>query len=586
MPRLYWQSAADAKAARKRRKDEDTSASHKPPDVSGAEFTVPVPESVQDLAVDERKQKEIRDWLTDSLSPDLFEALSENGQTAPRILLVRGPAGCGKTTTIRLLAKSLDIEVREYALAEDEVHILHGDDDVGVDRKQPQQYAPSHTKNFESFLKDSDRYICTGTCHKPKRINLVEELPNVFVMRPAEFQSLIRRYVKLFPQHTPIVFTWTTCANTTDAFRVFTSAMMTELNFKQIDFNPVSKTLLRKSLTRLPVASLIPKDELDSIIEWCSGDLRVLFNEIELKFKYALDDVSPGSPVVKKKVKKSATGKMLSQRQLFGNNFHLLGKIIYPKRLLNDTSADYETNQRRFPLVTSPSLISRDMPWTSINLILKLHQLYLKRIRSVDQAARCSDVLSLSEIISRADFMENRAYFQNYAADISISGLMYSIPPQLVDEDGKAVCKSNNCGLILQRTPVIYSCDEFCKNMRRTALTLPQHEPDFLSCHKPADLFTDILSLLSHPDYLHQLRPSQVTAMISEISAMAKKCGSQSNDDKNDAEANYNQESCYVTRKLSEVRLRDCDTSSGIRNHIRIKGLGDSDDPDDYQIDD
>jgi cell cycle checkpoint protein len=587
----------EEKPVRKRRinaKNGDGCSNIRPPDASDAQFTVPTPESVRELAVDDRKQKEISDWFNDIfVNSDVFEALAEPGQTVPRFALVKGPAGCGKTTAIRLIAQSLGIHVREYMFEEDSAHTLHPDYEDEQNDRVPEQFAPSHTKKFETFLKDSDRYARSGSSGSSNQIILVEDLPHVFVMRPIEFQSIIRRFVRMYPQHTPVVFMWTTCTNSNDMFRVFPSALITEFNFKEITFNPTSNLMLKKALNRLPAASQIPKEELETLMDSCAGDMRMFFNEIELRFKYAFDDMSPGSPVNKKRLKRDPSERILSQRQLFGTNFHFFGKIIYPKRLHTGGDAicgDTDPQPRRFPLVTSPRVVSRDIPCSTSSLIVKLHQNYIRRTSSIEEAARCSDLLSVSEMISRADFMENRACFQNYAADISIAGLMYAIMPILVDGEGKVIHKGNNSGIVLQRTPVIYSCTDFCNSMKLKALSLPLHQSDCLSCHKPADLFTDILPLVCHPEYLCLQAPSLLTAMVSEMSAMEKKCGSQSHDDDGNegdvGTSHNNQESYYVTRKLSEVRLRDADVvRSRNRNVISIKGLGESDDPDDYQID-
>ncbi|KAG8967515.1 Cell cycle checkpoint protein rad17 [Tulasnella sp. 425] len=60
------------------------------------------PESEEDLAVHKRKVEDVRRWLVDAL---------DGGH---RTLALNGPAGVGKTATIRVLAKELGVELVEW----------------------------------------------------------------------------------------------------------------------------------------------------------------------------------------------------------------------------------------------------------------------------------------------------------------------------------------------------------------------------------------------------------------------------------------------------------------------------------------
>ena len=58
-----------------------------------------------ELAVHKGKVDTVRQWLQESL----------NGATYKKLLILTGPAGCGKSTTIRVLAKELDLELVEWS---------------------------------------------------------------------------------------------------------------------------------------------------------------------------------------------------------------------------------------------------------------------------------------------------------------------------------------------------------------------------------------------------------------------------------------------------------------------------------------
>ena len=70
------------------------------------------PRSSAELAVHKKKVEEVRHWLekTDA-------SLQLGLPPTPRMLVVTGPPGCGKSTTLRVLARELGFEVCEWVEA-------------------------------------------------------------------------------------------------------------------------------------------------------------------------------------------------------------------------------------------------------------------------------------------------------------------------------------------------------------------------------------------------------------------------------------------------------------------------------------
>ncbi|KAG8904170.1 Cell cycle checkpoint protein rad17, partial [Tulasnella sp. 417] len=98
------------------------------------------PESEEDLAVHKRKVEDVRRWLVDALDGGPGGKMKKYR----RILALTGPAGVGKTATIRVLAKELDVELVEWRNGMD--------DDFSSDDYE------SLSLKFQTFLERASSY--------------------------------------------------------------------------------------------------------------------------------------------------------------------------------------------------------------------------------------------------------------------------------------------------------------------------------------------------------------------------------------------------------------------------------------------
>ncbi|CAI8034285.1 Cell cycle checkpoint protein RAD17 [Geodia barretti] len=122
------------------------------------------PVSVSDLAVHKKKVAEVQQWLE--------FALSTPHRTAGQLmLLLVGPPGCGKTTTVNTLARDMGCTILEWANPVTDVEPQPGDLVV---------YSESQTRLFHSFLVRANRYptlqlgVATSGCGPGKKIVIVE----------------------------------------------------------------------------------------------------------------------------------------------------------------------------------------------------------------------------------------------------------------------------------------------------------------------------------------------------------------------------------------------------------------------------
>lgn len=124
------------------------------------------PRKTEDLAVHSKKIKELEDWLQKSVS---------NARSFTPILVLSGPTGCGKTTAVTVLCKTLGISISEW--------INPMDQDYEFSRCSGQ------VAKLSEFLSESKYPTLFESCDK--KITLIEDFPNALINNPAEFVGVL-----------------------------------------------------------------------------------------------------------------------------------------------------------------------------------------------------------------------------------------------------------------------------------------------------------------------------------------------------------------------------------------------------------
>lgn len=338
------------------------------------------PKNLEELAVHKRKVADVRAWLENVT----------NGQIRQRVLLLKGAAGTGKTTTVQLLADELNVEVLEWR------------NPVGsVDTSDGFQ---SMTAQFEEFLGRSGKFgqldifstdeaIPSKPEPKPldrrKRLILVEEFPNTFTRSSGalqSFRSTILQYLAAnmpplsmgFGAHTkdnitPLVLIvsetlLTTTSSSADSFtahRLLGPEILKHPGVGIFEFNPIAPTLLAKALEvivqkesrksgRRTTPGPIVLKALGEV-----GDIRSAIGSLEFLCLRGDVDGDWGAKVAfgkAKRGKEQALTKMeeeslelVTRREASLGIFHAVARVVYNKREAAPTASPVGGDVEKLP---------------------------------------------------------------------------------------------------------------------------------------------------------------------------------------------------------------------------------------------
>ncbi|PHH89155.1 hypothetical protein CDD83_6587 [Cordyceps sp. RAO-2017] len=323
------------------------------------------PRNLEELAVHKKKVADVRRWLEDVIS----------GRMRQRMLVLKGAAGSGKTTTVRLLAQEMGCELLEWK----NPAVSSGTGTAFV----------STSAQFDEFLGRGGKFgsldvedpsasvpSCSGDpAQDPaQRIILIEEFPNTFSRSSSvlsSFRKSLLRYLAAHvesqptfgrkPQHglcSPLVLvisetlltTTSAAADSLTAHRLLGPEILRHPGVTVIEFNSIAPSLLakalelivqkeaRKSGRRRTPGPLVLK-RLGEI-----GDIRNAISSLEFLCLKGDQDADWGAKVAFTKLKRGARDAIgltegeteslesISQREASLGIFHAVGKVVYNKR--------------------------------------------------------------------------------------------------------------------------------------------------------------------------------------------------------------------------------------------------------------
>ena len=403
------------------------------------------PVSLDELAVHKKKVADVSQWLTDVFS----------GKTPKRLLLLKGPAGSGKTTTISLLSSMLGIDMHEWK------------NPIGS-MSTSEQFV-SATAQFEDFVgrtgafgslvfeepaQDRQRASLSSQNSRQKQLILVEEFPNTFTRASSAVQSFRSSILSFLaantqsttaffssqfdstPPVTPLVMiisetllsTNTAAADSFTAHRLLGPEILTHRGVSVIEFNPIAPTYMTKALDTIIMKEARKSGRRKTIgprvIQRLAehGDIRSAVSSLEFLCLRGDDAEGWGAKVnfAKKKGAKDTpmtkmeqeSLEMVTQRESTLGIFHAVGRVVYNKRLPEDPRSPVPQPPNWFPERRRPKASEVDLDNLMDELgtdtqtfLAALHENYVLSCGAADSEETMDSIEGCIEALSDADLL-------------------------------------------------------------------------------------------------------------------------------------------------------------------------------------
>ncbi|KAF2253424.1 Rad17-domain-containing protein [Trematosphaeria pertusa] len=329
------------------------------------------PTSLDELAVHKKKVADVRTWLSDVFA----------GKQRKRLLLLKGPAGSGKTATMSLLSKELGFHMNEWKNPIGSMPSSEGllsataqfDDFVG-------RTGAFGSLSFDEPAQARQQLPPSAPSDREKQLILVEEFPNTFTRTSSSVQSFRSSILNYLTANTPsatsfysskpepelsitpivmivsetLLSTNTAAADSFTAHRLLGPEILTHPGVTVIEFNPIAPTFMTKALDLIVLKEARKSGRRKTVgpqvIHRLSelGDIRSAVSSLEFLCLRGDDNEGWGSKVnfTKKKGPKDVpltkmeqeSLEMVTQRESTLGIFHAVGRVVYNKRLPEDAN--------------------------------------------------------------------------------------------------------------------------------------------------------------------------------------------------------------------------------------------------------
>ena len=402
------------------------------------------PLSLDELAVHKKKVSDVRTWLEDVYS----------GRLRKRLLLFKGPAGSGKTTTMALLSKELGIHMHEWKNPTNSMSTSEG--------------IVSATAQFEEFVGRSGIFgsltfdgpyhstpsVLSSNGSRQKQLVLVEEFPNTFARASPAIQSFRSSVLNFLAATTPSASTFfagqagleqsvtplvmiisetllstnTAAADSFTAHRLLGPEILTHPGVSVIDFNPIAPTYMTKALNLIVIKEARESGRRNTVgpqvIQRLAelGDVRSAVSSLEFlcvrgdesdgwgaKVNFSRKKGSKDVPITR--MEKESL-ELVTQRESTLGIFHAVGRVVYNKRLPEDANAPvpqppHSFPERRRPKASEVNLdtLIDELGTDTHTFTAALHENYVLSCGGADSEETMDSVDGCIEALSDADLL-------------------------------------------------------------------------------------------------------------------------------------------------------------------------------------
>ncbi|KAE9372120.1 Rad17-domain-containing protein [Stipitochalara longipes BDJ] len=409
------------------------------------------PSNLEELAVHKKKIADVRTWLEDVM----------HGRMRQRLLLLKGAAGTGKTTTVQLLAKALNCEILEWR---NPVGSIASSDGFQSMSAQFEEFMGRGGKFGQLDILSAGQPVASKPDIKPldrrKNLILIEEFPNTFTRSSTALQSFRSTILQYLVSNTPplsmvynnssrepitpvvmiisetLLTTTSASADSFTAHRLLGPEILQHPGVATIEFNAIAPTILakalelvvqkesRKSGRRKTPGPLVLK-KLGEV-----GDIRSAIGSLEFLCLRGDVDGDWGAKVAFGKTKRAMREvamtrmeeeslELVTRREASLGIFHAVGKVVYNKRDETGPSSNASHDVERLPdFMSNQSRPKRSQVYVdelidetgtdTPTFIAALHENYILScdapptsfdFSSLDHVNGCIDALSDSDLL-------------------------------------------------------------------------------------------------------------------------------------------------------------------------------------------